>query len=81
MRVCRHDVCFTFLTNRVLAQVIICGRKLNRILTVYFGDPEEQIVLTPGKISISLFWSEMQQLQTTKKKSLRRGDTLKKMTV
>jgi len=51
-----------------LAQVIICGRKLNRILKVYFGDPEEQIVLTPGKISISLFWSKIKQLQTMKKK-------------
>ena len=40
---------FAFVTDRVLAQAIICGRKLNRILAVCSGDPEEQIVLTLGK--------------------------------
>ena len=58
-----------FVTNRVLAQVIICGRKLDMILAVYFGDPEEQIVLTLGKFSIFLFWSKIQQMQTTTTKN------------
>ena len=48
-------ISFAFLTFRVLAQAIICGRKLNRILAVYFGDPGEQIVSTLGKISIFIF--------------------------
>lgn len=42
-----------FATNRVLEQVTICGRKLNKILAAYSGDLEEQIALILGNFSIS----------------------------
>ena len=40
---------YDFLQSRVLGQAIIYGRKLNRILAVYFGGQEEQIALTLGE--------------------------------